>query len=280
MSLFLSQEEKMKKYLGIAAAALLVFGLAGQAKADFTPWTNGDMIRVVYQVSAGAVSIEAATDLGTESAVQGGSLQSNSVNLFTGGTNSQFSGLSSSAGSNLYVAYFAENDALNGGNGSVWVSGSGAAGATANTNKQSGLAGILSSLYGEYSNYSATNTAWALDSDASTYYDTVDGNGTNKSNFASLLKTANGEATLASGTATQGIYYVATPGAAHTGVAQAFLLNTQLTAVYSGTTLEDYTLTTTEQAIPPTTPIPASVLLFGSGLLGLIGIRRKNVFNF
>ena len=27
------------------------------------------------------------------------------------------------------------------------------------------------------------------------------------------------------------------------------------------------------------TPIPASVLLLGSGLLGLVGIRRKNIFN-
>src|SRR5208283_238287 len=56
---FLSQEEKMKKLLVVLAAGLLVFGVAGQAKASFT--TSDELIRVMYDATTG---VEVATTMG------------------------------------------------------------------------------------------------------------------------------------------------------------------------------------------------------------------------
>src|SRR5208283_1010646 len=101
----------MKKLSLILAACLLVFVIAGQAKAEFTA---GDLIRVVYQTSASGGTYEAATDLGGVSSIMsGGALASNSFNLWSGG---YFSG--SSVGS-LEVAYFATNAAGT----ALWTSG-------------------------------------------------------------------------------------------------------------------------------------------------------------
>jgi hypothetical protein len=265
----------MKKVLVIAAAALLMMGIAGQANATWTAWTDGDLIRVVYQVSAGLVSIDVATDLGVANtsglvtSFQTGS--NNTISLTTDGSG-QFTGGSSTPGT-LYVAYFAENDNLNGGNGAVWTSGPSTG--TLNAYHSGTIANLLSALYGNYSTYTSTNTSWDPTSNNDNYYFTIDHNNTTTAgNFSTFLKTQNGEANLASLTATQGLYYWANPSVTGgtSNNASILTLTTTLTAIGNG----DYTVTTTEQANQSAAPIPPSVLLFGSGLLGLIGIRRKS----
>jgi hypothetical protein len=247
-----------------------MMGLAGQASASFTPWTEGDLIRVVYNASSG---YEEATDLGNAAAIEANpsSLNDSGVNLnsgqagFTNGT--------------LYVAYFAESGYRNGTTKEFWNSGTLGAtetmtGSTGNytTQVQGAVYNIAYATNG-YPSAAASGSpnAWISATSVYAYYFLMDkevagGGGFN--NFY-LGNVGDGDATLAGagGTVNQSIFDWLNPKQGNTA-SPAFNVETIL--------LSNGTIETVATA---TTPIPPSVLLLGSGLLGLIGIGRKNFFN-
>jgi hypothetical protein len=177
----------------------------------------------------------------------------------------------------IQVAYFA----INGGipvpaATSFWTSGTAATGGT-ETNKGytswsnvSGAALIVLASYASASGGAAN--AWVQTSNSKSYYSELDsGNNNTAGAFLQWLQTADGEAALAKGgSVTQGLFAWTSPNAKST-IPASLLIVTSLSS--SGV------LTTTAEQVPASTPIPPSVLLLGSGLLGLIGIKRRSVFN-
>jgi hypothetical protein len=251
----------MKKLLVVLAACLLVFGVAGQAKASFTA---GDLIRVVYQTTANGGTYEVATDLGSASSIlSGGALSSNTFNLF--GTGTHFAG---SDATTLEVAYFA----VNSGKTEFWSSGTQGSTETNNgrTSWTNTIGAAALTLVNTYNSTGQTN-AWAqFTTNHSTYYNLMDKNSaTNTGSFDYFYKSgaADGEAQLVVGSVSQDIFDWKTPGTLTSNLAGSLTLVTTVDA--SGN------ITSSASAVP----IPPSVLLLGSGLLGLIGIRRKNIFN-
>ena len=108
----------MKKLLTVLAAGLLVFGVAGMAKADFN--NPGDLIQVVYQTTASGGSWEMATDLGSIASITANPTAfSDSFNLLTV-SSALGGGFTSSSLSSLQVAYFAVTST---GAGQAWISG-------------------------------------------------------------------------------------------------------------------------------------------------------------
>lgn len=234
----------------VLLAAMLLLGFTGQAMAYFTA---GDLIQVVYQ--AGGTGNEVLTDLGAVSTTTGP--------ITTGINTSQLSTLfPGQSWSNLDVAYFAFTP-QNGGALNLWISGTpggqtNSAGFQVTT--KSALNSVLSSI-----NTASTNQVVQSSSASSSYWNAVDKNGTAVGMFNSFIA-GGGEvnlAALASGnTANLSLYYYPTSTVNSAG---------------PGVELETLAISSngTTTVTPQATPIPATFLLFGSGLLGLVGIRRK-----
>ncbi len=253
----------MKKFLVIFAAALLMMGLAGQANATFTV---GDLIRVVYETGVNGGTYEVATDLGKATNIMNGTAQLNANTLSLFGTGTQFTNTTDPT--TLMVAYVA----VTGIGGALWTSGTYQGtedNAPAATTKVTTAA---YNLYGLYSSATATTTngAWIPFSNNHSYYWTMDGkNDVTAGAFDSFYNTnSDGELRLAVGSQDMDIYYWAKPGTYSTQ-SGAFTLVTTVDANGNITTSE----------LSGAAPIPPSVLLFGSGLLGLIGIRRRDIFS-
>jgi hypothetical protein len=263
-----------KKLATILAAAMLTMA-AGNAFASFS---DGDLIRVVYERTGGTV--EVATDLGSLStilATAGSTNYGAGTDAFTTQTGTAFSS------SNYYVAYFAGANTSTT-TGSMWLSGtdgegvSRLAGNTANGN--------FNTLYGTY-NGSATGTVHItanttlVDNSGSGSYNLKSGN---NGTFGSVLAvgTPNMDASLttlaANAPVSENLYYSANYNQGSTGNGKAM---TQINAADASGALQiltnsDGSTTIVNGATVSATPIPAAAYLLGSGLLGLFGIRRKN----
>lgn len=261
----------MKKLLIVLAACMLVAGVAGRANASFSV---GDLIRVVYQTTASGGTLEEATDLGSAAAIEANpsSLADSGYNLLTGNGTSNFGSLS-----NLEVAYFAVNGSTPPTATEFWTSGTATGTETNNgyTTFKNGISVTAAATisgpngYTLYSN--GTANAWELVSNPTSYYKGMDLNNANATGSFDKFYTAgagDGEVALVSGgSVSQGLFDWKTPTQLSTISASIILVTS-----YSGGVIS-----TTAQS--NAAPIPPSVLLFGSGLLGLIGIRRKNLFN-
>jgi hypothetical protein len=261
---FLSQEEKMKKLLGVLAAGLLVFGVAGQAKAAFT--TSGELVRVMYDASTG---VEVATDIGSISSLSSLTNQSafDAISL---------SAFSDTKWSDVTTAYFGIN--------SSGVIAYVAASATptvkfgpATWSSWSSAAGSILSTY-------TTGTAIAGDpnsvsiatSNPLSYYTLFDKGGASLGIYGGALAAGGGaEVNNATG-GNQVLWQIVNPTAARS--------NTSGTIVTAANgPLPGFTIVTTNGAteinpVGSAVPIPPSILLMGSGLLGLIGIGRRKIF--
>ena len=244
------------KILLMAAVFMLMFSFAGQAMAAFT---TGDLIRVVYV--NGGVGAEVATDLGTFSTYTTpgsiGSTISYTTNDFS---LSQFAGQSD--WSNISVAYYLK---VGTSNASFWLSGPVAGGQSTTgglkTSLSSGIASTLTYYNGLAGGASQVS---GVSSNASSYYSKLDLVGTAVGQFTGY--TSGGEVGLAGlstvGYVDQYLYYYdkATNGSPMSGVAIADIR----------TFADGHT-----EIIPMATPLPAAFWLLGSGLMGLVGIRRR-----
>jgi hypothetical protein len=252
----------MKKLLVIAAAALLMMGVAGQAQAYFTA---GDLIQVMYDSKT---NVEVATDLGVISGLSGVTNDklaadgaSSAVSLSSFGTGA--------AWSDVVVAYFGVSPlntlAPSGSNPiQLWIGAQSAP--TATMSKSGGIKNQIGSAIGVYT--ANTTTASAVITGSNPGY-------------------PNGYNTFAGGTY---MGFLAAPG--NYGAEVSAATDQQLN-------LYTYTFTSTRGTNPVMTqvsgilidtnggvttinpsavPIPPSILLMGSGLLGLVGIGRRKFF--
>jgi hypothetical protein len=238
----------MKKLVTILAAALLTLGAAANAMAYFDDLS---LVRVVYD-SSNPAGVEVAYDLGNINSY-----------LASGGTFSAGSSILADFGSvtadKLRVAYFAYDSSTS----SMWVSG----GDTAPTANIGAFDNVFNSSFmtalGVYQ-ASGTDKAVTTMDNANSYYTWFNQSGNLTGSFAGSFNTNVGEASLAdmaTGTA-QKLYFFAEANNGGTGV-----MAMNITTNANGST------TLAAEATP--TPIPPSFLLMGSGLLGMVGIRRK-----
>src|SRR5208283_722283 len=105
------EKKTMKKIMMFLAATMLLFGVSGQAMANFA---QGDLIQVVYQTNG---SYEVATDLGAfapTSAYSGPTISYSSSPFPVAGAPGVFSG---AGWSNLQISYFVSTSSA------VWTSG-------------------------------------------------------------------------------------------------------------------------------------------------------------
>jgi hypothetical protein len=245
----------MKKIVMLLVVAVMMLGVAGNAMADFG---TGELIRVVYQMSG---SVEELTDLGAFNNTIAGTSYNVTSNAFA---------VSDFAGSNfadLQVAYFVWG--ANSNTAPTWVSG--ALGQNQANGSRQGTSWNSNALsvagYGA-SKSGGTGKAIGNKSDLTSYYTKMDKGGNGVGAWGAFITLGGGEANLAAlgttGYVDQSIFYYSNVNTQGNG---------QIVATVR--TMADGTTQINPNA--PTTPIPAAVYLLGSGLLGLVGIRRKNV---
>ncbi len=262
----------MKKFLVVLAAGLLVAGLCGQANAFFYYGTSQtDLIRVVYESSANGGVYEEATDLGTVASVEQGSFTNNAYDL-TQGAGGVYN-LAGASASNLNVAYFASNGSLPTNATEYWTSGSATGTQTNNGGAHftgptwQGTNSVLK-YYTNTTQGAGTANVWAAISAPYSFYKSLNGT------YSGYLLQGSGSAALTNGSATQGLYDWSPAGTSQTigpeyQIVTSYQLNPQT---------GDYIVSTQVTPLASPTPIPPSVLLLGSGLLGLIGIKRRELF--
>jgi len=257
----------MKKIMMLLVVAVLMLGVSGQAMAYFT---DGDLIRVVYSTINGT-GYEYATDLGSFSSLgissTGGAYTGPTQNLNT----SNFGILTGQTNfSNMYVTYFIADAALNSNNGAAWTS-------SAMTNGGYKLANgagsffnateLPMSLWNSKGTISASNTQ--ADPSGLSWWANAESSGGTLFYYQGFLDNTKGpaEANLTAlnttgGTVDQLLYYY---GSNLNASGRGTVVAEIITNADGSTTIEG----------APTTPIPAAVYLFGSGLLGMFGLRRK-----
>ncbi|ABQ26755.1 hypothetical protein [Geotalea uraniireducens] len=258
-----------KKMITLLAAAMLTMSAASSAMAAFA---QGDLIRVVYDTLG---TKEIATNLGSVSALTSyanGSILGGGIDATT---LAQFGG---SSYSDLRVAYFSNDNATS----SAWVSGTGdLSTTTAPTNgslKYGGYKTNFASTINQYNLFlSADGKVATLDNKSLTnsFFNKMDNKGAATGGFANFLPTkpAGGVVSLAAlattGYVDQALYTWGSTisNSANLGVRVGDVQKLTLRTLADGSTA-----IMTNAA---STPIPPAFLLMGSGLLGMVGIRRK-----
>ncbi len=248
----------MKKIIMLLAVAVLMFGFSGQAMATTV---YGDLIQVIYKTNS-STTTEYVTDLGSLSSLTSLATPSG----YTLG-NSNLFGLGTSL-SNYQVAYLVSSNASA---STLSVSGD-ATGSQTGGNAQGAFSGAYNNFIGAahgtaWTTVSGFGTAQVLMSNANSYYnqmnygDNLIADGATGS-FNGFLYNNNGEATILGSAVTQYLYQYANPNNMGNGTQ-----GLEIVTNANGST----------DLIGPAaaTPVPPAVLLFGSGLLGLVGIRRK-----
>lgn len=234
-------------------AVLLVFSMAGQASADFD---NTYLLRAVYDTAG---TLESVTGLGpitdkTEPFTYNVIYNSDKF------TTAMFGGADFSK---LRVAYFAvdfyDKD--------VYLSGPIDGYQLSGNRKLSVINTAITGVIAGYNKILSDDQKMGImaKSGVQSYYTLMDKNGTATGSFGQFLTLPfNGEASLAPlatvGYVDQTLFYYGNADTSAPGVKMAVIR----------TFADGHT-----ELNPNAVPVPASVLLLGSGLLGLIGIRRK-----
>jgi len=198
-------------------------------------FSNGDLIQVVYSGTTEIVTDE-------------GSL----ATLLAGGTTLNFT----SPLANASVAYF-DYITTGGSEGTVWTSGN-SGGQTAKFGSATAFQTAYNNVTGLYwPSTSSPAQASGLTTNPNSYSTQMNGSGSNVGQMAGFIPDGSAETSLVNnGPVTQTLYdYIPTPtrGASQSGSIVATINTGNVSA----------------------TPVPPSILLMGSGLLGLAGIGRK-----
>jgi len=236
-----------RKIATVFAAAALMVSVAGNAMAYFE---QGHLVRVVYDLSK---SIEVATDLGDVNTI----INASGSNIYGSGSNSYLTGaLATSDLSNLFVSYFATVITPN----DLWLSSSNAtqnATITAWTATKSAMNSVLNTYKAK-----GTQTVESPTTNLSGYWYKLDGNGTKAGSFNNTIQVGAGEMSLATLSSSDSVdlnlFFWDNPGTISTGEFKIVI-----------STLADGS--TRVSAVP----IPPAFFLMGSGLLGMIGLRRR-----
>jgi hypothetical protein len=249
-----------KNIIMLLATTMLLFGISGQAMAGLTV---GDLIRVVYK--SDGTGVEVATDLmvgatgwTTETSVTG--TTSYSANNFS---LSQFGG---SAWSDLSVAYYANTFPY----GNFWFTGPDG-GMESRASKMASLRSKLVSMNGVYSTVMGTGKMGTINSTAvaNSYWNLMDMSGLEVASWGMYVMPGNARANLAplasEGFVDQWLYYY--PGA----ISNTAAPGVQVAKIRTYTDGHTDIMNVTANPVP----IPAGLYLFGTGLLGLIGVGRK-----
>jgi hypothetical protein len=280
----------MKKFLVFAAAALLIMGLAGQANALFAP---GDLVRVEYDSVS---NVEIATDLGNVSTLSG------TINIAA----PTLTDLGDTSMNNVNVAYFTYTGAkpnttfyaavnatgvgpaqfLSGSNSSTinnvitgmlsLYAGGSTVGDLANSTKITNISNLSNSYFNAFNGLATDPTQGA-----GAFSGSLD---TTTANF-SEVNAGNGKGNLFTGLGGLGGAYPGGIGGASTGTEQLYMFKDPGGGVEYGSLVSGWTIITgaggSTEIIAPSggaAPIPPSILLMGSGLLGLIGVGRRKFF--
>lgn len=247
----------MKLKLAVCLAALLVLTLAGQAAAYFE---EGHLIRVVYDKTGAGK--EVATDLID---VTGWKTAANfPINQVVGGGPAAWN-LSMFPGkdlADLNVAYYA----IIASSIDSWNSGP-ATGQTA-TRTFASYNGAATNVRNYYQTLTATaGTVVGENSETNSYWKLMDKNGVGIGSFASWIWEGLGHANLADlatvGYVDQTLYFYDTSAVNNRGLNVAVLRT-----MADGSTIINPTS-------GPVVPVPAAAWLLGSGLIALVGIRRR-----
>jgi len=243
-----------KKIATFLAAAALMLGVSAPAMAA-TYFGNDELIQIVYNTAGGT---EVATDLGS---INGSTFTANGSPSFLGSGGTIGAGGVISGGnfagtnvSSLNVVYLAMD--TNDTNNPLYFSSSSA---TAPTVQDGGAWGNTNSVLQAF--YAGKGTQQVVVSTANALSYSMSLGGVNAGTFVGLLNPPSAEsslAALASGSAVVQKLYTTTFGATAQDLQLSISTNTDGTA-----------------GVVAATPIPPSFLLMGSGLLGMVGIRRK-----
>ena len=260
-----------KKLVALIAGAALTVALAGNAFATFGELT---LIRVLDQKSGGTT--EVLSNLGTLGTTV--DLSAQNVILSSSNVLNDFNGAALSSLTVSYTSYQINPDS--GYTFDIWVGGSNTtAPKTAggmDAQYQSNMDQVI-----QYANRLGGTTANEVIGDTSnraSYFKKMNPTGQYGSNGAFTSLDSNSNASLANlattGYVDQTIYYFSgqvNPDTYQTDPSTGIKVATIRTSYDAATGM----LTSTLNPNATPTPIPAAFLLMGSGLLGLVGIRRK-----
>ena len=236
---------------------VLMTALSSQAFAYFT--TN-DLIAVVYNQTN-----EEAIDLGSITNVNIDTLASPLTLAAAGSIN--LAGLQATSYSQLQIGLFAFS-----GMGTLqeYFATTQTTAPALNSKLILSFSSAFTNVTGYYSGLGTSSIEYGAPTNRNSYFKQMDGNGNSPGFYAGLNTAASstGESSLAAldtgGSVAMYLYHFnvasAAPGA-NTPYYSILQINSDGSIV--------------AEAAPATTPIPASILLFGSGLFGLLGIRRK-----
>jgi hypothetical protein len=253
----------MKKTVALAVAGLSLLGAAGQASANFE---KGNLVMVAYNQDTAEIGV----DLGNVDYVTG--LSAAPTTLISGLDFSAAGPLNtlslgmyennSNAATGAWDLYFATTVPTVSAYSHNWSVGL-------------GFNGVATTLFGYYNGLPGTNVVVGDPKNVKSYDMLMNTKSNAPGNYASMNADLTvGEAKLGNGPVDMYLYHFKAVG--YTAME---LVMSEVVAGQDWTaklTLDNGTLTAVNQLPASDVPVPATALLFGSSLLGLFGIRRKN----